>query len=348
VRLSAVPGCTIKGFSEGSLRVATATRALRKAGAAPGAPGNTNLFQEMWNRRGDYMYVLPALIVMGIVILYPLIKVIWLSVHFTSPYGGAERFVGLDNYQEAVQDEHFGIVVRNTIVWTAASTVLALFFGLATAILISRPIRFRGFFRSVLFIPYVIGPVTAAFVWKWIFHADFGVLSGLLIQMGIIDTPIKFIDSTRLVLPSLIAVNVWKEFPFAMVLLLAGLQAIPEQLYNAAKIDGAGRWRRFTDITIPQLMPVITVAWILTGGGPAYRSQIFITHVYSVAFVGSPHFELASALGVMIFFALMIFAIFYVRLLTRQGRSRRVIADDGEALLVGEGMPTAETVGAAE
>jgi len=317
----------------------------------------------MWNHRGDYLYLLPALIVMGAVIVYPLIQVLWLSVHYTSPYGGPQQFVGLDNYKEAVQDEHFGIVVRNTIVWTFASTVLALFLGLATAILLSRPIRFRGFFRSVLFIPYVIGAVTAAFVWKWMFHADFGVISGLLIQMGIIHTPIKFIDSTNLVLPSLIVVNVWKEFPFAMVLLLAGLQAIPEQLYNAAKIDGAGRWRRFTDITIPQLMPVITVAsilliisnvnaftivWILTGGGPAYRSQIFITHVYSVAFVGSPHFELASALGVMIFFALMIFAIFYVRLLTRENRSRRVVEGDGEVVLVGRGLPVGESPGSSE
>lgn len=328
--------------------MATATRTLRK----PRVAGRSNLLTEMWDHRGDYMYVLPALIVMGVVILYPLIKVIWLSVHYTSPYGGGEKFVGLDNYREAVQDEHFGIVVRNTIVWTFASTALALVLGLASAILLSRPIRFRGFFRSVLFIPYVIGAVTAAFVWKWIFHADFGVISGLLIQMGIIDKPIKFIDSTRLVMPSVIAVNVWKEFPFAMVLLLAGLQAIPEQLYNAAKIDGAGRWRRFTDVTVPQLMPVITVTsilliitnvnaftivWVLTGGGPAYRSQIFITHVYSVAFVGSPHFELASALGVMIFFALMIFAIFYVRLLTRQSRPRRVVEDEAEGGLAVSG-----------
>jgi len=311
--------------------------------------GSANVFKEMWNRRGDYMYVLPALIVMGIVIFYPLIQVIWLSVHFTSPYGGPQRFVGLDNYKEAVQDEHFPIVIKNTIIWTSVSTVLALVLGLAAAILLARPIRFRGFFRSVLFIPYVIGQVTAAFVWKWIFHADFGVISGLLVQMGIIDKPIKFIDSTSLVLPSLIVVNVWKEFPFAMIMLLAGLQAIPEQLYNAAKIDGAGRWRRFTDVTVPQLMPVITVAsilliianvnaftivWVLTGGGPAYRSQIFITHVYSQAFVGSPHFELASALGVMVFFALMIFAVFYVRLLTRQSRSNRVIQDEGEGGLM--------------
>ena len=330
-------------------RVATASQTLRRRGAAPRAGTSTNVFTEMWKQRADYVYVLPALIVMGLVILYPLISVLWLSVHYTSPYGGGEKFVGLSNYNDARLDEHFGLVIRNTIVWTVGSTVFALALGMAAAILLSRPIRFRSFFRSVLFIPYVIGQVTAAFVWKWMFHADFGVISGLLIQLHLIKTPIKFIDSTSLVMPSLILVNVWKEFPFAMIMLLAGLQTIPEQLYNAAKIDGAGRWRRFTDITIPQLLPVLTITsilliisnvnaftivWILTGGGPAYHSQIFITHVYSQAFVGSPHFELASALGVMIFLTLMIFAIFYVRLLTREGRSNRVVEGEGEGGIV--------------
>jgi len=137
-------------------------------------------------------------------------------------------------------------------------------------------------------------------------------------------------------MPSIIVANVWKEFPFAMIMFLAGLQAIPEHLYNAAKVDGAGRWRRFTDITIPQLLPVLTITsilliianinaftivWVLTGGGPAYQSQIFITHLYSVAFVGSPHFELAAALGVLVFLALMIFAVIYIRLLNRDTRT---------------------------
>jgi multiple sugar transport system permease protein len=328
----------------------TATQPIRRQRTAT-VQAHTNPLREMVAHWSDYLYVLPALIIMGIVILYPLIKVIWLSFHFTSVYypERGDQFVGLDNYRDAVNDEHFGLVVRNTFVWTFFSTIFSLALGMVAAILLSRPIRFRGFFRSVLFIPYVISAVTAAFVWKWMYHADAGVISGLLIDLHLIKTPIKFIDSTRLVMPSLIVANVWKEFPFAMIMLLAGIQTIPDQLYNAAKIDGAGRWRRFTDITIPQLMPVLTITsilliianinaftfvWILTGGGPAYHSQIFITHVYSVAFVGSSHFELASALGVMVVIAMMIFAVFYVRLLTREARSKRVIEGEAEAGLV--------------
>ncbi len=324
--------------------MATATPASRRANAAR-ASGEPNVLKAIINHWADYLYVLPALIVMGLVIVYPLFEVIRLSFHYTSAYGGPEQFVGFDNYREAIEDERFGLVIRNTIVWTFFSTFFAIVLGMIAAILLSRPIRFRGFFRSVLFIPYVISAVTAAFLWKWMYHADFGVLSGMLIGAGVIETPIKFIDSTSLVMPSVIVANVWKEFPFAMIMLLAGLQSIPEQLYNAAKIDGAGRWRRFTDITIPQLIPVLTITsilliianinaftivWVLTGGGPAYQSQIFITHVYSAAFVGRPRFELAAALGVIIFLALMIFAIIYVRLLTRDGRSRRAIMDDNE------------------
>lgn len=324
--------------------MATATQTIRRTDRARAPEAGTNPLREMVTHWADYLYVLPAIVVMGVVILYPLIRVIWLSFNYTSPYGGAVRFVGFENYIEAVQDDKFGIVVRNSLIWTVFSTFFALLLGMAAAILLSRPIRFRAFFRSVLFIPYIISAVTAAFVWKWMYHADFGVISGILMNLGLIKSPIKFIDSTTLVMPSVIVANVWKEFPFAMIMLLAGLQTIPEQLYNAAKIDGAGRWRRFTDITLPQLMPVLTITsilliianinaftivWVLTGGGPAYYSQIFITHIYSVAFVGSPKFELASALGVMLFVAMMIFAIIYVRLLTREARSKRAVAAEG-------------------
>ena len=312
--------------------MATATPTIRR----PRPRGTPGVLREIIAHRADYAYVLPALIVMGLVIVYPLFDVLRLSFFYTSPYGGGEKFVGLDNYREAIADPHFGLVLRNTVVWTTFSTIFALILGLLAALALVRPIRFRGIFRSILFIPYIISAVTAAFLWKWLYHADFGVISGMLIGAGVIKTPIKFIDSTTLVMPSIIVANVWKEFPFAMIMFLAGLQAIPEHLYNAAKVDGAGRWRRFTDITIPQLLPVLTITsilliianinaftivWVLTGGGPAYQSQIFITHLYSVAFVGSPHFELAAALGVLIFLALMIFAVIYIRLLNRDTRT---------------------------
>lgn len=326
--------------------MATATRTLR--GAQPLArpvKSEPNVLRRIFIHRADYLYVFPALAAMGLVIIYPLIKMVWMSFQYTSPYGGAVSFVGLDNYRDAVTDEHFGLVVKNTLVWTVACTGLSLILGMLAALVVSRPIRFRGFIRGVLIIPWIISPVTAAFVWKWMYNADFGIISGILIRFHLIAHPIKFIDSTNLVLPSIIVANVWKELPFAMIMIIAGLQTIPEQLYNAAKIDGAGRWRRFTDVTLPQLSPVLlvtslllvfanmnsfTFVWVLTGGGPVFRSSIFVTQLYALAFVGSPRFELAAAMGVILFLVLMVFAMFYVWVFTRQGRARHAIEDEAE------------------
>lgn len=326
--------------------MATATQTLRTPSIATRQVVRTpNVFQRMWDHRADYLYILPALLAMGVVILYPLVEMFILSFQYTSPYTGKTTFVGLDNYKDAVSDEHFGLIVGNTLIWTAASTIFALIIGMVAALAISRPMRFRGFIRGVLITPWIISAVTAAFIWKWMYNADSGVISGLLIQMHIISQPIKFIDSPNLVLGSIIIANVWKSFPFAMIMLLAGLQSIPEQLYNAAKIDGAGRWARFREITMPQLTPVLTVTSILlvfgnmnaftfiqvlTGGGPTYHSSIFAVQVYAQAFVGSPHFELAAALGVILFIILMSFAAVYLWILARQSRVRPVLLDEGE------------------
>jgi len=336
--------------------VATATQTMRAPSVAVRrATSGPRVFHEMWEHRADYLYILPALVAMGVVILYPLVKMFITSFQYTSPYTGKTTWVGFDNFKDAVSDEHFGLIVVNTLIWTAASTVLALLVGMVAAVAISRPLRFRTFIRGVLITPWIISAVTAAFIWKWMYNADSGVISGLLIQLHIISHPIKFIDSPNLVLWSVIVANVWKSFPFAMILILAGLQTIPEQLYNAAKIDGAGRWARFREITLPQLAPVLTVTSILlvfgnmnaftfiqvlTGGGPTYHSSIFAVQVYAQAFVGSPHFELAAALGVILFIILMAFAAIYLWLLARQSRVRPVLIEAEEGGLTAASATT--------
>jgi len=388
--------------------VATATQTMRAPGvAARRAARSPNVFREMWEHRADYLYILPALAAMGVVILYPLIRMFIISFQYTSPYTGKTTWVGLDNFKDAVSDEHFGLIVVNTLIWTVASTLLALLLGMIAALAISRPLaarpftrrgritpwivsavlaafmlavtrsgilallvlavgmiaalaissppHFRTLARGMLITPWIISAVTAAFIWKWMYNADSGVISGLLIQLHIISHPIKFIDSTNLVLWSVIVANVWKSFPFAMILILAGLQTIPEQLYNAAKIDGAGRWARFREITLPQLAPVLTVTSILlvfgnmnaftfiqvlTGGGPTYHSSIFAVQVYAQAFVGSPHFELAAALGVILFVILMAFAAIYLWILAQQSRVRPVLLEAEEGGLTAASATT--------
>jgi multiple sugar transport system permease protein len=295
------------------------------------------LFYEIGRHWSDYLYVAPALLLMALLIVYPFFYTIYLSFYSTPTYTPEIFFNGLDNYVEILTDDQFWLVVQNTIVWTIGSTLGSFFLGFLAAVLVNRSMPFRGLIRSALMTPYVVGFVVAAYAWRWLYHADFGAISGLLIQFGLIARPILFLDSKELVMGSLIVANIWKGFPFVMIMLLAGMQAIPQQLYNAARVDGAGRFRRFIEITVPELTPVIavttvllfignvnsfTLVWILTGGGPAYLSQILVTHIYTLSFM-SLRFGMASAVSVLLFIVLMAGTVVYVRALTRSGQGAR-------------------------
>ena len=306
-------------------RVAVSARGTRRGG----------LLREVARHWSDYLYVGPAILLMALVIVYPFFYTVYLSFFSTPTYTPEIFFTGLDNYAETLSDDHFWLVMKNTLVWTIGSTVGAFVLGFLAAVLVNRTLPFRGLIRSALMTPYVIGFVVAAYGWRWLYHADFGVISGTLIQLGLISRPILFIDSEALVMPSLIVANIWKGFPFVMIMLLAGMQAIPQQLYSAARVDGAGRVRRFWEITVPELVPVIgvttvllfignvnsfTLVWILTGGGPAYLSQILVTHIYTLSFM-SLRFGMASAVSVLLFIVLMAATVIYVRALTRSSRT---------------------------
>jgi multiple sugar transport system permease protein len=190
--------------------------------------------------------------------------------------------------------------------------------------------------RALLLIPWVVSAVAASYVWKWLYHSDFGVIGALAVQLGLTDRPINFLDNTTTALPSLIVVNVWREFPFAMIMLMAGLQTVPDQLLRAAQVDGANRWQSFWHVTFPHLAGVSTVTallllvanfnsfiipWIMTGGGPAGSSDIWITHIYQLAF-GRQRWGVASAYSVLLFLIMMAIGYFYVKALTRGDAGR--------------------------
>jgi multiple sugar transport system permease protein len=294
----------------------------------PKPPG---LLRQIYKHRYEYLYVAPALGVMGLVILYPLIDTILLSF-FRTPLDRPERvFVGLANYVELFNHNLFGLVMWNTIYWTIGSTIVAFVIGLGAALLINQKLPGMRIFSGILVIPYVIGHVVASYAWRWLLHSDFGVLNHSLIELGLIDRPIRFLQSPEWVMTSLVIVNIWKTFPFCMIMVLAGLQAIPQDLYKAAKVDGANGIQRFVEITIPQLMPVImvttilsiignfnsfTIPWVMTGGGPAHQSEIIITWIYNTSFQ-TLRFGFASAISVVLFLILFAFSFVYVRALTR-------------------------------
>lgn len=292
----------------------------------------------MWRHRYDYVYVLPALAVMLLVIGYPIWYTVELSFYRTPPSLAMSDkiFVGFDNYLRVLGSESFHSATWNTLVWTVASTFFAFVMGFAAAVALDKAFVGRGLIRGILLIPYVISAVAAGFVWRWLYHSDFGVIGALIVQAGLSDTPPVFLDSIDLALPALIVVNVWKEFPFAMLMMLAGLQTVPDALHRAAQVDGASAWQRFWHITVPHLKGVtiitvlllvvqnlnsFTLPWIMTGGGPAGATEIWITDIYSIAF-GRIRFGLASAYSVILFIVMMALGYFYVRALTA-GDDRR-------------------------
>jgi len=292
-----------------------------------------NMFRRMGRHWADYLYILPALGVMLLVIGYPVYYTIYLSFFNTPPSLAMSDkiWVGLDNYQRILRSQSFRDVTRNTFVWTVFSTFFSFVIGLVAALVLNREFVGRGFIRGILLIPYVISAVAAAYDWRWLYHSDFGVIGAIMMELGLTDHPVNFLDDVNRVLPALIVVNVWKEFSFAMIMMLAGLQTVPDQLHRAAQVDGAGVWQRFWHITVPHLKGVtlitvllllvtnlnsFTIPWIMTGGGPAGASEIWITQIYEIAF-GRTRFGLASAYSVILFVVMMSMGYFYVRALTR-------------------------------
>ena len=299
----------------------------------------SGILQQTWTNRTDYLYVLPAILVMLVVIAYPIYYTVDLSFFNTPPSLQLRDkvFVGLDNYALILSSDVFWRVTVNTVIWTFVSTAFAFALGLGSALALHRDFAGRGVMRAILIIPWVISAVAASYIWKWIYHSDFGVIGAVLVGLGLAGRPPNFIDSVSTVLPSLIVVNVWREFPFAMIMLMAGLQTVPDQLLRAAKVDGASAWQRFWHVTFPHLRGVSTVTilllavsnfnsfiipWIMTGGGPANASHIWITHIYELAF-GRQRWGIASAYSVLLFLILMTLGYFYVRALSGGERKER-------------------------
>jgi multiple sugar transport system permease protein len=290
-----------------------------------------NVFVRIGQHWADYLYIAPALLVMLLVIAYPVWFTIQLSFEKTSPsLSMAEQtFTGFDNYLTILRSQSFRDVTVNTIIWTVFSTLFSFLIGLGCALSLNRAFLGRGVLRAILLVPYVISAVAASYVWRWLYHSDFGVIGAFTTQMGWTKGPINFLDNTTTVLPSLILVNVWKEFSFAMIMLLAGLQTVPDQLLRAAQVDGANTWDRFWHVTFPHLRGVTMVTVLLllvgnlnsfiiprvmTGGGPAGDSDIWITSIYNIAF-GRVRFGIAAAYSVILFIVMMLLGYFYVRAL---------------------------------
>jgi multiple sugar transport system permease protein len=274
-------------------------------------------------RNQGLLFVLPALLVVAALIVYPLIDTVWLS--FTTEQGA---YIGLENYREVIDDRVTSLALRNTVVYVGFSVLFQMLLGTAAGVLLNQRFRGRGVVRSILLIPWVIPAIVAATTWAWMFHTEFGIVNYMLIEAGLIEAPVGWLINRDTVLPALIAVNVWKMFPFVAVMVLAGLQAVPETLYEAARVDGATFMQEVRFVMLPQIRAVllsvtllltiwgfngITIIYAMTRGGPANRSLITPIQIFKHAFEFI-RFNEAAALSVLLFAFLAVLTLAYLRL----------------------------------
>ncbi len=253
--------------------------------------------------RAALLFLAPGLFVIGVFFLLPVAGVFFLSFTDFDIYGladtGNTRFMGVRNYQALLESDVFWTALRNTLVFAFVGGPLTVAVSLAAALLVdARLTRFKGFFRTVYFAPVVTTLVAVAVVWRYLYHPRFGLLNRVLGWVGI--GPIDWLGDTDWALISLILLAVWKNFGYNMVLFLAGLQSIPAQLYEAARIDGAGVWRELRHITLPMLGPTFLFVGILTavgylqlfaepyvmtrGGGPVNSTLSVVLFMYKEGF----------------------------------------------------------------
>jgi multiple sugar transport system permease protein len=273
------------------------------------------------NQVGLY-FALPALIVLFMLIAYPVAYTGLLSVT-----DNAGNFVGLKNFADVLKPKVTTQAFVNTIWWVGGSIVFQVVLGVATAVLLNQNFFGRAAVRSIALIPWVIPGIVAATTWAWMFHTEFGIINYMLTGPGIIEKPIGWLTNKDTVLPVLIAINVWKLFPFVAIMVLAGLQAIPNDLYEAARVDGASFWDEVWHVMLPQVRPVITavtlllviwglnsitIIYAITRGGPANKSLITPIQIFRLAFENVA-FNQAAALSVIFFAVTIVIVFFYIR-----------------------------------
>ena len=279
-----------------------------------------------------WLMLFPALFILGLVFIYPIVRAFWLS-WFTENLGTQLQpvFAGLGNYQRMLGDGRFWQSLGNTSIFTVVSVILELLLGLGVALILNKSFFGRGVVRTIAIIPWALPTAVMGLAWAWIFNDQYGVVNDILFRLGLIDTGINWLGTPALAMIALIIADVWKTTPFISIILLAGLQSISEDLYEAHKMDGATPWQSFYQITLPLLMPqillfrfaqsfgVFDLVQVMTGGGPAGSTETVSIYIYSTV-MRYLDFGYGAAL-VVVTFLLLVLAVTIISLLLKRVRA---------------------------
>lgn len=290
-------------------------------------------------RLTPYCLIAPGIVMLAVLFLLPAGYNVWLAFHTITPYDalGDGAWAGLRNFRQVLTSPLTVISLKNTVLWqTVVTVVLRLVLGLAIAVLLQQPVLRRlhllGLARTMVLIPWMIPPTVAVAAWRWLLDGQSGLLNQLLLRAGLIDQGIPFLAQTSTVWWCVVAIITWRELPFVVIVVMAGLQSISGDQYEAAALDGAGGWGAFRHVTLPGLRPVLAVVtlmitigafnnfvyvWLTTGGGPGTYTQVLATQLYTSAFVDN-ELGAGAAIGLLMTGCMVVFALGYLFMINRQ------------------------------
>jgi multiple sugar transport system permease protein len=274
-----------------------------------------------------YLLVGPLVVWLLITIVVPLVYSVYMSFTDAGIIGTEASFTGLENYATVLGDTEFRSAFGRSLIWAVGGAVVQTVLAFAAALALNQAFRGRRFARTWIILSWIIPTIVIAILWRWMLNASYGIVNFFVTTLGVSDAPIDFMGSPKWALPTLIMINAWRWFPFLALLILAGLQSIPGEVYEAAEVDGANATQRFFMITMPMLQPVMYVVgligtlwafqifdviWLMTQGGPSGTTQTLPVLIYDRAFNGFAMGE-ASAISVLLCVFLLIFSVLYIR-----------------------------------
>ncbi|MTI59376.1 MAG: sugar ABC transporter permease [Firmicutes bacterium] len=264
---------------------------------------------------------------MLLIVAYPILLTVRTALYhevLTRPWEGVE-FAGLSNFIKLFQDSEFWGALQRTLIWTVSSVMGKTLIGLTIALVLNQKFKIRGFYRTLILIPWVTPQVVSAIIWRWVYNGEYGMLNYVLIKLGFISEGISWLGHRSTAFIAAVINDMWIGIPFMIVVFLSGLQGIPQEIYEAARVDGANKWQQLFEITLPQLKPVFltgtilsiiwtfnsfNIIWVLTKGGPVNATETLVIKTYKEAF-GKFDLGIGGAYAVTTFILLMVFSLFY-------------------------------------
>lgn len=308
---------------------------MNDAVARQASPGRNPLKRlgDFLDRRLGVLFLIPGLLVLAVTLTYPILNNLWNS--FTDAhliYQGAE-WIGFDNYRLTFQDSAFYRALRNSAVWTASSIILQVALGLGAALLLNVRVPGQTFFRLAMIVPYAFPTVTIALVWRWMLNSVYGVFNFILMRIGAIDAPIAWLSSQQYSMATVVFINVWFGYPLFALGLLAGLQSIPAEHFEVARIEGASPLQTLRHVILPGVTKILSILvilrtiwvfnafdiiYLLTGGGPRGATETLPIYAYRIGW-DLGYISQTSAIAILLLIVLIGFAIVYFRISRAEG-----------------------------